>query len=223
MNMRRLFSLAGFATAGLATVLAAAGASAMEDIAPAEASSASGLVRLEDSELDEVWVRAGGAELSRFTAIYLVPVSVFYADRDPVVELDEEEIARVNDIMREEVTEALSGREDFVVANQPGPGVLELRAALTEMDINAPSRMDRHGVRTFVTSVGSMTLVAALRDSETGENLVLVRDHVEGRDHRLMLATEATYWAELRDAVADWSDLLRLELDAAQLAETGGY
>lgn len=199
--------------------LAAAGAALATDAGQ----PASELMRLEDSKLDEVWVQASGAGLSRFNAVYLVPVAVSYRDRDPVVVLDEEELARMNEIMRDEVTEALSGDAGFAVVDEPGTGVLEIRAELTDVHINASSALGRPGVRTFVTSTGSMTLVAALRDSETGENLVLVRDHVEGRDHRFMLATQATYWAEFRNAIADWSDLLRLKLETARLAEMASY
>jgi hypothetical protein len=205
---------------------AVAGLAAIAAVSPAGAENsvqAQDMIRLTHTKLDEVWIRAAGTELSRFTAIYLSPLAIAYKDSDSDVMLDDDQLARMGEIIREEVAEALASRNGYAIADAPGPGVLEIRALLDDMDINASSLNDRPGQRTFVTSVGSMTLVAALRDSETGENLILVRDHVEGRDHRFMLATEATYRAEFRDAIADWSDLLRLKLDAARLAETGSY
>jgi hypothetical protein len=212
----RLVAAAGFAA------IAAASAARAEDAARADAPRPDEMIRLASAEVDEVWIRAGGAGLERFNAVYLHPVAVSYKHRDPDVVLDDEQLAEMDEIVREEVAESLSDG-GFAIADAPGPGVLEIRAELAEMDINAASFNQRPGVRTFVRNVGSMTLVAALRDSETGANLVLVRDHVQGHENRFSIVTASTYRAEFRGAVSDWSDLLRARLDDARLAETGSY
>ena len=199
---------------------AVAGMTAFAVSSTAHGQDGAAMVRFEDSQLDEVWIRAGGPDLSRYHAIHLAPVTVSYKDRRPDYVLDEHQIERLDAVAREELAQSLGSRNGYAIADAPGPGVLDIHAQFADLDINASNATGAPGSRTFVKSVGSMTLIATLRDPETGENLILVRDHVEGRDLRFGAVGPASYWFEFRDAVADWGDRLRVRLDDARLSET---
>lgn len=215
MTVHTLLSIACRAAAVSFVAFAATAPAHAEDAQPLGV----GMVRFEDSPLDEVWIRSG-VDLSRYDAIYLAPIEVTYKHDRPDYELAEDQIERMDEVVREELAKSLAGAGGYPIIDAPRAGAIEIRGQIAELDINAS---DRPGVRSYAKNVGSMTLRAVLRDAGTGENLALVRDHVEGRDQRIFIATPNTYWFEFRNAVADWGDLLRHRLDTAQFAASGGF
>lgn len=198
------------ATAG---VLAAFGASCAAS-AQIEAEDAP-FITIEGARLDLVRVREG-ADLSAFNAIYLAPVEISYADEDPDYALDAVERDRLFQTMRDEIAEALAGDGAYEIADAPGPGVLDIRAQLIDVEINRPSFSGAQRGSVYVSSVGEMTLIAVIRDGETGQNLILVRDEIEDRQHQLARVTAASYWASVRRAFSIWSGALRDALDRAR-------
>src|SRR5207342_2814574 len=77
----------------------------------------------------------------------------------------------------------------YPVVTEGGPDVLRVTAQLADVYINAPDTMAAGRSYSFVMSEGHMTLVAELRDSETGQIMARVFDKREARnDQYLQLA-----------------------------------
>jgi hypothetical protein len=125
-------------------------------------------------------------------------------------------------LAREEFRRVLQRGEGYALAEGPGPDVLEVRASLVNLDITAPEVRDAAIRRNFVLSAGEATLVAELRDSQTGTVLARVVDRREMRRYTdLQLATSITNSADAADLVATWSRLLRRQLDSAKSDSKG--
>lgn len=211
--MHDIHSLARRALSAAAGLLAAVSFS-LAAHAQIEADDAP-FITVEGARLDLVRIRQG-ADLSAFNAIYLAPVEISYADEDPNYALDAVERDRLFQTMRDEIAEALAGDGAYEIADAPGPGVLDIRAQLVDVEINRPSFSAAQRGSVYVSSVGEMTLIAVIRDGGTGQNLILVRDEIEDRQHQFMRVTAASYWASVRRAFSIWSGALREALDRAR-------
>ncbi|HET9447729.1 MAG TPA: hypothetical protein VFO35_15795, partial [Steroidobacteraceae bacterium] len=89
--------------------------------------------------------------------------------------------------------------------------------ALVDVYVNAPDSQAPGRSRTYVMNAGRMTLVAELRDSETGALFARVLDAREARNNVAMTwSSRVANSAEARNAVAQWAKILRARLDAVR-------
>jgi hypothetical protein len=191
------------------------------DVPPPPA-DAEGLQRKPSSNVDEFQVRPG-ADFSIYKRLLLAPVDVSFArywarqHRD----VDAKESLRIRTelatLAREEFTRQLQRAGGYPVVNAPGPDVLEVRASIVNLDVHAPD-VDKSSInRSYVLSAGEGTLIAELRDSQTGTLLARVVDRRETREYpEFVIANRVTNSAEARDLVGTWSRLLRRYLDTAR-------
>jgi hypothetical protein len=194
---------------------------------PPPPTDAEGLVRRPSGTLDEVFLRPG-ASFRAYRRVLLAPVEVSFAKywaRDHR-DIDAEESLRIRRdlaaLARVQFKRVLQRGDGYALADAPGPDVLEVRAQLVNLDITAPEVRDAAIRRNFVLSAGEATLVAELRDSQTGTLLARVVDQREMRRYPdLQLATSVTNSAEAADLVATWSRLLRRQLDSAKSDSKG--
>jgi hypothetical protein len=112
--------------------------------------------------------------------------------------------------------------KDFRIANGPGPGVLQFRAALTEAKgANVPLKtittvvpqlkLVSMAVGTgadIVTTVGEATLEAEVLDSMTKERLAAAVDQQAGKKWYTQLKT----WSDVKSASEHWAKALRERL-----------
>ena len=109
----------------------------------------------------------------------------------------------------------------YPVVTESAPDVLRITAELADVYINAPDTMSAGRSYSFVMSAGHMTLVAELRDSETGQIMARVFDQREARnDHYLQLSTSVSNSAEAREAVRMWANVLLGRLNAVRVEPT---
>jgi hypothetical protein len=121
----------------------------------------------------------------------------------------------------ETIKDTLSKNDGYPVVEAAGPDVMRLSTALIDVYINAPDVQSPGRSRTYVTNAGRMTLVAELRDSETGALFARVLDAREARDNMGMtLSSRAENSAEARTLVSQWAKILRTRLDAVR-AQSG--
>lgn len=183
--------------------------------------------------LDQVHVRPG-ASLAGYKRIMVDPVEVAFARSwDPnagnpglprVKASDRERIRQdVARLVRDQFIRDIQKRDGYPVVDQPGPDVLRVTARIQDLYINAPDTMDTARNRTYVRSAGEMTLVAELRDSETGQLLARAVDRrVDPDSYPMELATTVSNNAAARQAVSAWTRILRDRLDAARVGVGGG-
>jgi hypothetical protein len=216
------------APAALAALLLAMPAAALQaEGVPPPPADAEGLVRQASHTLDEYYLRPG-ATFGVYRRVLLAPVDVSFSKywaRDHR-DIDAAESLKIRQdlaqLARKEFRRVLQRGGGYQPADAAGPDVLEVRASLVNLDITAPEVRDAAIRRNFVLSAGEATLVAELRDSQTGTLLARVVDKREMRRYPdLQLATSITNSAEAADLVATWSRLLRRQLDSAKSDSKG--
>ena len=219
-SLRARFSLMVLAGAVL---FGAGGAFALAPVAkdlPPPPPDAEGLARQSSSKVDEFYLRPGAT----FTAYRRVMLGSFdvtfpksWERRHPG--LDARDTARFREelikLSREEFARSMK-RGGYEVVRAPGPGVLEIRAVIANLDIRAPEVNDASIRRSYVLSAGEGTLIAELRDAPTGTLLARVVDRREMRENPyLELANDITNSRDAQELVGLWSNMLRRYLDAA--------
>jgi hypothetical protein len=192
--------------------------------APAE-QTIDGLVRLEHTRVDAVYA-APGMTLAPYRKVMLDPPDVAFK-RDwqrSHPEITGEDAIRLRSQLAASFQDAFAGelqKGGYEIAYKPGPDVLMVRASIINLDISAPHRLGVPGPqpKSYVISAGEMTLLAELRDSQSGALLARVADRKKGRESpELRVASAITNVTEARQAFTYWASLLREALDAAKTA-----
>ncbi len=188
-----------------------------------------GLKKVNVKGIDAAYVRPGSS-LGNYKRILLDPVQVSFSkdwkpDKTgsylPLSQEDRERIRKdLADLFITTATEVLE-KGGYPVVTESAPDVLRITAELADVYINAPDTMSAGRSYSFVMSAGHMTLVAELRDSETGQIMARVFDQREARnDHYLQLSTSVSNSAEAREAVRMWANVLLGRLNAVRVEPT---
>lgn len=185
-------------------------------------STPDGLVRVQSKRVDSLYI-APGMSLSRYRRVMLDSVDVsFKADwqvNHPNIAPDD--IANIRygaaSILRSEFTQQLE-KGGYAIAEAPGPDVLRVAASVVDLGIiggsSAGTEEKGHG---YIVSTADMSLLAKLRDSQSGAVLARVADRKRGRSYgNLQVADQASNTAEARQAFATWAGYLRDALDTAR-------
>lgn len=178
-----------------------------------------GLVRRPGTRIDNVFVKPG-ADISAFTSVLIDPVEVSFASnwdpnrtrRAPGSRLNANDVAAIQSGLatqfRERFTADLTSG-GFTVVDKPGPDTLRVSAAIVNLYVTAPDTMTAGRSRTYTANSGQMTLVAELRDSETGEILARAVDTQRGRSTgNLSFTNNVTNTADARRAIGVWATAL---------------
>jgi Protein of unknown function (DUF3313) len=176
--------------------------------------------------IDVAYVRPG-ATLAPYKRVMLDPAQVaFSKDWDPEktgsrmkLSADEREKIRTGlaTLFDKTFKEELEKKNGYPVVTEAAPDVLRVSAALVDVYANAPDTMEPGRTRTYVMNAGHATLIAELRDSETGAILARVADLQEARDNSfLQVSSSVENSAEARAMVSRWARILRSRLDAVR-------
>ena len=102
------------------------------------------------------------------------------------------------------------------MVTEPGEDVLDVTPLIVNLIITAPDTQTAGRTRTYTANPGQMTLVAELRDSETGQILVRVVDSQRARSTgTFQWTTSVSNTGAARQIITGWASRLRRELDAA--------
>ena len=193
---------------------------------PAPETTEDGLQRIDIKGIDHAYLRPG-ASLAPYSRILLDPVQVaFSKDWDPQatgsrMRLSAEDREKIRadlatlfmQTFREEIEKG-----GYAVVDTAAPDVLRVTPELADVYINDPDVMGPGRDRTYVMSAGRMTLLADLRDSETGAILARVSDKAEDPDDLYFeLSSSVANSAAARRAVQNWARILRARLDAVRM------
>lgn len=180
-----------------------------------------GLVKMQNERVDSVYA-APGLSLARYRRVMLDEVDVAFKHdwqtRHPQIPADEVAAIRhgAASLFRVEFSNALE-KGGYPTANAPAPDVLRVAATIVDLDFVAPNAGAATAGQSFVVSSADMSLVAELRDSQSGAMLARVADQKRGRSYgNLQVADQKTNTAEARAAFAAWAGMLRDALDAAR-------
>jgi hypothetical protein len=190
--------------------------------------SAEGLRRVEDSGFQRAEARPG-VSFARYGAVWLrYPADIAYrnppmprqpelgGDNYPLSErMAASWMASLRETFRREITD---GHRDSV--DSAGPGVLEIRIFLIDLVLHAPLVTLGGDDLQWVNSLGEVTIVIELVDSESGELLARLadRDQLAPESTRPARANERDAVFEVNRLIRQWAAQLRLLLDLF-----GGY
>jgi hypothetical protein len=191
-----------------------------------------GLMKTTIKGLDLAYVRPG-ADMSVYHKIILDPVEVSFAKNwDPkqtgsnfdISQADRDRIKQgIADLTAKTFTEEISKDNGYPVVTEPGPDVMRLTAGILDVWINAPDTNEPGMTRTYTASAGHATLVAELRDSQTGSLFARVVDGREARNSGQFRYTNRVENShEARMMISDWTRILRKQLDAVHAAAKVG-
>jgi type IV secretory pathway TrbF-like protein len=209
----------------LALTLALGGvlAASSKDVDAAMASG--GLQKARVKGLELAYVRPG-ASLAAYQRVKIEPVDVsFDKSWNPNrtgsnIKISAEEREQIKSavakIVEEVFAKELQAKSTYQVVNEAGPDVLRVKASIVNLYINAPDADGFGRSKTFTSSAGSMTLMAELDDSASGQVLARVADRREASGiGRMQLTNGMVNEDELRTTAAGWARILRQALDKA--------
>jgi hypothetical protein len=169
----------------------------------------------EGYQAQEVYVNPQAA-WSKYNAIFIDSVTLWMADPSKAPSKDDEQM--LTDMLYKALAEKIG--EKFRRADRPGPGVIRVRAALTQAKgANVPlnaittvipqlrmvSTLGGVAADTAVL-VGAASVEAELVDSITNERLAAAVDAVAGTKS---LVRAFSKWADVQNACNNWAERLR--------------
>lgn len=184
-----------------------------------------GLHLLPDTKLRAVYMKPG-ADLSDYDKVALLDTYVAFRknwqrdhnNEEPfdqrVSDRDMKEIReRVAKEFTKEFTKVLSTEGGHQVVTDAGDGVLILRPAIIDLDINAPDTMSAGMSQTFVANAGSMTLYLELYDGKTQSIIARIIDP-EAADNAGIaeVANRVTNTADFDRVLRRWAEILNKHL-----------
>ena len=193
-----------------------------------DASTQLGLVRVKTSAVDAAYKRPD-ASLGGYSKLLLRPIdiqfaknwdpgnsgSALYQMHEPDREKIKSELADVFvDVFKKEMEKG-----GYPLVDTAGPDVLEMRAAIVNLYINAPDvSMDVPGrTKVYTADAGEMTLVMELHDSVTGQLLASAYDQRAGDGSGMWQWTNSvSNTAEARRIISSWATALRKAFDASR-------
>lgn len=144
-----------------------------------------------------------------------------HADAD-AVGVEPVVLAELATALRDEVVRELTDG-GYTLVDEPGPGVLRIRAALADVGSARPVANVGAKIVSAVTlgagffvpvlDVGRAAIEVEMRDAATGERMIAFLDARQGRRYGGTLAA-ASDWGRTRAAFREWAAELRRRLDA---------
>jgi hypothetical protein len=206
----------------LALALAACGLAAA-DAPPKEWD---GLELRKSKKVDRLYVRPE-ATLAGYKRVRLEPLEVRFAkdwnpnssrsgsDRLTTADFDKIKKGLATEFAATFAKELAKG--GYTIVTESGPDVLDMTPLVVDLYVTAPQKMTAGRSKTYTADPGRMTLVAELRDSETGQILVRALDAQNGSTSGMFqLASTPSNMAAANRIITRWAAALRDALDEAE-------
>jgi hypothetical protein len=187
------------------------------------------LHKVDNSRTDLAYVDPN-ADFSKYQRIMLMPLSM---DNVEIIqpdtsssgsrikrgnwELTDSDKEKLQDIFHESMTKQLEGKGGYTVVTEVDDDVLQLQAAIltiapTAAKDDAQSRSIGRS-QVYSQGAGSMTVMVALADSETGEVLGLMKDSRASNSHNWGRNNSVSNLSDVRIMFNNWARGIREALD----------
>lgn len=175
--------------------LTGAGASAQTPAPAPTPAPGEGLVAVQATNLDQVFVRPG-TELSAYRKVVVEPgraalrknwLKDINRQRDPSRWITSSEAQDIADAAARSLAPVISDvfkSQGYEIVEAPGPGVLRLSPSVTDIYVNAPYKPSTGIDRTNVREAGEATLTLEVRDSTSGALLARIVDRSTAKEIR---------------------------------------
>ena len=165
-----------------------------------------------------------GTDLKSYTKLMIDPVEIFYADDSKYKGIKPDELKTLADAFRAAFVEELE--PDYPIVSKPGPGVLGLRLAITNVHAQKKKRsllgytpigFAASTAKTLIAgqsiSLVNATIEAEMLDVQTNERLgALIDSGPHAPDDK---EKKLTSWEELENMVKFYAKRFRARMDAA--------
>ncbi|UCD56892.1 MAG: DUF3313 domain-containing protein [Candidatus Hydrogenedentota bacterium] len=169
-----------------------------------------------------------GIDWSSYDSVLIEPVVVWYSPNADYQGIHPRELVELADYFEQALVENLEDK--YAIVGRPGPGVLRVRVAITNVEPSNPT-MDtvsavvpqmrlvsaaKKGVTGTHMYVGEASMEAEIYDSQTNERLAAAIDTRAGEKE---IFDEKDKWADAREAMDSWAERLRQRLDEGFIQE----
>jgi len=150
------------------------------------------------------------------------PVLVYFHPESRGGSIDPEEMQELARFLRDAVVAELEAG-GYTLVDEPGPGVLHVRAALTDVvPVNAAANVGTKlagavvgvGLLTPRVDLGKASIEAEMVDGESGERVAAYVASSRGARYSSPIQG-AKKWGDVKAAFDDWAELLRRLIDEA--------
>lgn len=145
------------------------------------------------------------ADWKSYHSIIIHPVRIFFFDESKHVDIKRDELVTLTEYYSREMKAAIGER--FKIVRRPGPGVLRLRVAIT--DVKPTDVVANIISKTLIylpVDMGEAAMEGELRDSASGEMVAAMVDRRIGSVFSSSLGY--TKWGHVKDAFEDWAEQL---------------
>jgi hypothetical protein len=186
-----------------------------------------GLQRIHDTKDIAVVYAEPGADLGQYDRVYLVEPYVAFKknwqrdqNRGMGTKVKTTDMERIKTAVRELFMEVFTAELEaggYTLTTERAEDVLIVKAAIINLDVNAPDIMSAGRSETYVRSAGSMTLYMELFDAETDDLLAKALDPKADRDRGFMQwQTGPANRQAAKRMMKPWAEALRKGLDEAR-------
>jgi hypothetical protein len=147
-----------------------------------------------------------GVDIKNYTKIMIHPVEIFLAPDSEYKGIKPSEFMATTYAFVKTITSALE--PDYPVVDKPGPGVMEIRIAFTNVYATKPKK----GLFRSIKLVDG-ALEAELLDSETGTRLAALVEKYSANPERK--GTDNTSWSKVKKVLRFYAKRFRGKLDKA--------
>ncbi len=147
---------------------------------------------------------------------YIVdPVIEQFAPNDEGTALSPDELKELTDHFRNEAIAALS--EKYSVVDEPGPGVLRIRVAITSVETTVPILNIHPAMKLSGLGLGGAAMEAEAVDSVSGERIVAIVDSQQG--NRMSIAEGLQTLGHAKQVMSYWVERAIANLEKVRNAE----
>ena len=140
--------------------------------------------------------------LKEYDKFIIDPVVVHFAPNAKGIGVDPFKVQQVAAYFHRELWQALSIR--YQVVNTPGPGVLRLRAAITDIKTTVPLMNIHPGTKLLGLGLGGASMEGEAVDSQTGERVLAVVDSRKGGINPLPSRAAIDTVAHAKEVMRHW-------------------
>ena len=145
----------------------------------------------------------------------LDPVIVHFAPNAKGSGVDPIKLKKLTDYFLYEAVSALVKR--YRVVSEPGPGVLRLRMAITDVQTTQPMFNILPATKLLGFGMGGASMEAEALDSMTGERILAVVDKRSGEYNPLPSAAEFDELGHAKEAIKHWVERFVSRVDKAHV------
>ncbi|NCC24620.1 MAG: DUF3313 domain-containing protein [Deltaproteobacteria bacterium] len=157
------------------------------------------------------WWEKKGVDWTRYKKLQIDPVVVYFHPEAKNRQIEPDVLKELTDHFRTTVIEEMEGV--YPVVDKPGPDVLRIRAAITDLVPANPVVNVITTVGVFIPlDMGGASMEAMFLDSTTNELLGAVVDARKGAPVDKDLLAGYTTWGHAKAAFRDWAVMLRESL-----------